>query len=73
MAHKTFRNGRGVQGSVPDVGDIAGEQAPSGSPEALVDLSRGTNGRIQGGPWGLPSGNELGKWTIMKKIFARDM
>jgi hypothetical protein len=32
MAHKTFGNCGSVQCSVPDVGDVAGEQGPSGSP-----------------------------------------
>jgi len=42
MAHKTFRDRRGVQSAVPYIGDIAGEQGPGGSPVGLVvvtDLS----------------------------------
>ena len=47
FAYQAFRDGRGVQGSVPDIGDIAWEQGPGGSPVRLVvvtDLS--ASGRI---------------------------
>src|SRR5450759_3830988 len=39
IVRKTVRNRRGVQGAVPDVGDVAREQGPSGSPVCLVVIT----------------------------------
>src|SRR5450759_3316770 len=83
LAYEALGDSRGVQGAVPNVGNVAGEQSPCGSPVCLVvvtDLSAScrpvhpqamTPSRIVIDPIGRIGDHEFGCWVAQQRGDSR--